>query len=157
MDKFDFAQLLGELNAIRVCFDPNREPLVEMPQGAVGAARECPIAMALANGWEPTVDGMSVCMTWEKSALPKEKWIEIATRLTELECLRSKEISIQTEAGDELWSKLYGLDAYEEWEENDEPNFIHFYCTNLMADFVARFDGDEFQELIKGRNGNSVL
>lgn len=112
--------LLRQVNAIRVAFQ--NEPVDAMPQGLISDPYDCPIAIALSNGWVPTVyTGYIIMETDEDITL--ERADEIVSRLRH--------------AG----FKHVRTDKYA----------ISFDTTQTMRNFMSRFDTGEFTELVKGQ------
>jgi hypothetical protein len=136
------ASLLRQLNAIRVAFD--NAPLTELVKGDMGDTQRCPIAMSLANGWEPNV-GDEITMT-NRAGFTRHEGIAICRKLTQagFKCVLY-----------DAWG--YSMYPKNEQYEDDPPNNIQIQITKTMDNFITRFDNGEFESLIKGRNGNSVL
>lgn len=115
--------LLRQINRLRVAV--NNEPINEIPKGEIGGSLSCPIAIALKNGIEPRVNSGLVSLSYS----PKPEEDELKKIVHRLKAAGFRAVEVR-----------YGVFTTD----------VRLKPTQMMLNFIDRFDNGEFQDLVAG-------
>jgi hypothetical protein len=127
LTRTDLAEVLSDVNSIRLAIGIGEGKLKTLPKGIPGDASQCVLAKALSNGWQPEVDDR---ITLEHEDLAE---FDLSAMLATL--------------------KSEGLNAYIEYEYDDYdseeyPRAVVIDLTENMQRLIKEFDDELLPSLI---------